>query len=159
MSDRTSNLKGIENGRAEFAFLCAKEAKDKFKKNASDYKSYAKNIPMMIKTNGLGATLAFILSKSKDKAENGKYSKGQSYMLIYEQVKEWLNSDQKKYLLEKADEKENELVNKVISLESTPYRAVTIEVLALFNWLRRFADGLIEDKKEDKGKTSEQKEE
>ena len=86
---------------------------------------------MLIKTTGLGSTFAFIKSKSSKDA----------YQLIYNQTKQWLNKDDKKLI----DIKENDdLVDKIISLDSPEYRAVTIEVLAFFNWLRRFADGLIE---------------
>ncbi|HBK54138.1 MAG TPA: type III-B CRISPR module-associated protein Cmr5, partial [Syntrophomonas wolfei] len=41
------------------------------------------------------------------------------------------------------------LVKCLISLPSVEYRTATVEVLALFNWLRRFAEGLIEGVVED----------
>jgi CRISPR-associated protein Cmr5 len=100
------------------------------------YKSNVKNLPMYIKTNGLGATFAFVLSKSGNSSLEKK-----AWFLIYYQMKGWLKNH-KKYLL---DGKENEdLVKILIQLDSSKYRAVTIEVLAFFNWLRRFAEGLIE---------------
>jgi len=40
------------------------------------------------------------------------------------------------------------LTDKIIHLKSPEYRAVTNEVLALFNWLKRFADGMIEGEEE-----------
>jgi CRISPR-associated protein Cmr5 len=64
--DKTNTISGIEQGRASFAYECAngiaKQQKEK-SKLAKEYKSYAKKIPMLIKTNGLGATFAFVLSK------------------------------------------------------------------------------------------------
>ena len=93
---------------------------------------------MLIKTNGLGAAFAFMLSK------------GGTYEFIGGQVLEWLKNDEKSIL---PDAKEidsfGKLNAKIVSLNSPEYRAVTIEVLAFFNWLRRFADGLAgdEDKK------------
>jgi CRISPR-associated protein Cmr5 len=156
MSDTKSNLKGIEQGRATFAYNCAKAAKyggaendnllwkrnpnmpeGKDAPEAKEYKSYVKKIPMMIKTNGLGATLAFIKSKPKKLA----------YKLIYEQLKEWFLKDAQKYLMPEL-KSDNDLVAVVIALESTQYRAVTVEVMALFGWLRRFAEGLIEGEAE-----------
>jgi CRISPR-associated protein Cmr5 len=123
-----SNLKSIEQGRAAFAYKCAESISQGVQK---DYKSHVRKIPMMIKTNGLGNTFAFIKAK-----------KLSAYNLIYEQIGEWLKKEHKKYLL---DGKENEdLVKIFIQLDSAKYRAVTVEVLAFFNWLRRFADGLIE---------------
>lgn len=96
-------------------------------KEAKEYKAYVKKIPMMIKTNGLGATLAFVKSKEKKKI---------AYELIYNQLGERLRSQM---LIGNGD-----LVNEVINQSSSEYRAITVETLALFNWLRRFAEGLIQ---------------
>jgi CRISPR-associated protein Cmr5 len=142
-----SNLKSVEQGRATFAYQFVEDGKElgggpkkntsgkiEDSKEAKSYKSYTRRIPMMIKTNGLGNTFAFILAKK---------SSGNAYALIYEQTGIWLKEDHKKYLL---DGKENEdLVKIFIQLDSSKYRAATIEVLAFFNWLRRFAEGLIND--------------
>jgi CRISPR-associated protein Cmr5 len=138
----TSNIKGLEQGRAKFAYECAKSAAGQQGKKPKEYKSYAKKMPMMIKTNGLGATLAFALSKSKDK--DGRNT---SWGLIYNDVKSWLTHEQKKFLL--GNYAGDELADAVIKIESTEYRAVTIEVLAFLNWLRRFSEGLIEGEAED----------
>ena len=91
---------------------------------------------MMIKTNGLGATLAFAMSKSKD---------GNTWALVYNQVSEWLQRAENQYLI---NNQSGELSEIIIGLKSRQYRAVTNEVLALFNWLRRFAEGLIEGEDE-----------
>lgn len=122
--------KKLENGRASFAYECAEKGSNCEK--PKEYKSYVKKIPMMIKTNGLGATFAFIKSK------------GGTYKLIYDQTTNWLKQDDKK-LLDLSNN--DDLVKVIIDCESDKYRAVTVEVLAFFNWLRRFAEGLIEDKK------------
>lgn len=152
----------LEQGRAAFAYECAIQGKDCHEKikqfkileveeyyKDSQYKSYVRKIPMYIKTNGLGNTFAFILSKQKKydkkkkKAAGEKENPKNAYDLIYAQVSKWLKNNDKKYLL---DGKENEdLVKIFIQLDSAKYRAVTVEVLALFNWLRRFSDGLIVD--------------
>jgi len=122
-----------EKDRAIFAFACVEDANqnDKIKK---DYKSYVRKIPMMILNNGLGATIAFIYSKKKE--EN-------AYALIDRQILKWF----------KLDEKED-LVQWIINKNSQEYRAVTNEVLTLFSWLKRFAEGMIEEDKED-GKKEE----
>ena len=107
------------------------------KKKLKEYRSYTQKIPMYIKTNGLGATLAFILSK-KDK---------EAYQKLGQQITEWLKQAPAKIIDLKDVEDDNfeSLVNIVISLNSPGYRALTIEVLAFLNWLRRFAEGLIEE--------------
>lgn len=104
-----------------------------YEKTKKEYKSYVKKIPMLIKTNGVGATFAFMLSK------------GGIYTYIGEQVLEWLKNEEKG-MLKNATELENFrlLVKEVTNLESPEYRALTNEVLAFFNWLSRFAEGLIE---------------
>ncbi len=33
-----------------------------------------------------------------------------------------------------------------MTIDSAQYRGLTIEILSFFNWLRRFAEGLTEDK-------------
>jgi CRISPR-associated protein Cmr5 len=138
----TTTIRGIEQGRAKFAYECVSKASQKEATYCKEYKAYVKKVPMMIKTNGLGATLAFILSKAK---EDAKTKERNPYRLIYDQTAEWLQTDQKK-LIELADKKQ--LIREIITLDSARYRVVTFEVLALFIWLRRFADGLIEGEDE-----------
>ena len=127
-------ITGIEQGRAKFAYECAEKAKQLGDK----YKSHVKKVPMMIKTNGLGATFAFIFSK-KDK-------EGGAYQRIGENITDWLNEDEKykQYGIEGKLNNFQHLVEQVVKLKSPVYRALTIEILAFFNWLRRFAEGLIE---------------
>ena len=91
---------------------------------------------MLIKTNGLGATLAFIKAKG---------SKNEAYQLLYDQTAEWFMR-QGKDLIELV--RDDDLVEKIVGLNSTAYRVATREVLALFFWLRRFAEGLIEGEAE-----------
>ena len=126
-------IAGIEQGRASYAFSCASEGK-KLEKN-KEYKSYVRKIPTLIRTNGLGATLAFVYSKAKKDPKEKEYA----YKKIYEQIAQWL---EQKDLVE--DGQNKELVKKVVALNSTEYRLLTNEVLSLFKWLARFAEALIE---------------
>ena len=121
--------KGIEQGRAKYAFeAVSKVTGDKLKK---EYKTAAKKLPVLIKTNGLGQSLAFI-----KKRNNG-------YDRLYEQIGNWLQTKDTKQLVSSG-----ELVEQVIKLESPVYRQVTVETLALLNWIRRFVDGLMKDVEE-----------
>ncbi|MBD3192921.1 MAG: type III-B CRISPR module-associated protein Cmr5 [Candidatus Heimdallarchaeota archaeon] len=131
-------MKGLEQGRAEFAYKCALEAREDTKVDNDEYKSYSIKILTYIKTNGLGATYAFI---------KGKGQKSKAYKMIYEQTAEWLRKDEKNLLGLKKDD---ELVEKVISVDSAIYRATTNEVLAFFRWVSRFADGLMKKEKNKK---------
>lgn len=126
MPQTPTTRKGIEQGRAKYAFEVVKSVNDnKLKK---EYKSAAKKLPVLIKTNGLGQSLAFI------KRRNDGYDK------LYEQIGKWLQSEDAKQLVQ-----QGELVEQVIQLESPDYRQVTVETLALLNWIRRFVDGLMDD--------------
>jgi CRISPR-associated protein Cmr5 len=108
-----------------------------YHKYGKEYKAYAKKIPMLIKTNGLGATYAFIKSKGKNE--------GTPYDLLYNQTHKWLQMSQCPFI---ALTDKDDLVEKIIGLPSNEYRAVTNEVISLFTWLRRFAEGLIEGEDE-----------
>lgn len=110
-----------------------------YNKYKSEYKSFAKKIPMLIRNNGLGATFAFVNSKAKD---------GNAYELLYSHTGEWLKNCSCDFI---NLSHEDNFVAQMISLDSPEYRAVTIEVLAFFNWLRRFAEGLIEGEDEGDG--------
>jgi CRISPR-associated protein Cmr5 len=119
-------MKDLQRERAEFAFDCVETVKNQKKPDvANEYKSYVKKLPAMIQTNGLGATLAFMFSKKK------------TYKIIYDQLDTWLKERRKL-------KKEEELVRWIVEQDSSKYKLITNEVLALLLWLRRFADGMIE---------------
>ncbi|PSR11245.1 MAG: type III-B CRISPR module-associated protein Cmr5 [Bacteroidetes bacterium] len=130
-------MKTLEQARAKFAFEKANDMATIGGKKAKEYKSYAKKLPMMIKTNGLGASLSFALSKSKNK-EGQKTSWGN----LYDDLNSWLRNSHKIWLL--GLNPPADLSEAAINLDSQEYRALTVEVLAFLNWLRRFAEGLIE---------------
>jgi CRISPR-associated protein Cmr5 len=122
----------LEKERAEFAFERVEEVVNKYGKDSkisNEYKSYCKKIPTMIQTNGLSATLAFMYSKKK------------TYEIIYNQIDKWLKEERK------LKDNNEELVRWIIFLDSSKYKFITSEVMALFLWLRRFAEGMIEKEK------------
>ncbi|ADD01987.1 type III-B CRISPR module-associated protein Cmr5 [Thermoanaerobacter sp. CM-CNRG TB177] len=135
MTDKDS-IKTTVNERAKFAYECVKKVatyeKEEFKNN---YKSYAKKLMAIIKTNGLGATLAFMKAKGSS-----------AYQELYNNIDSWLKSENcpvsSLYSNSTAD-----MVEKIISLESDAYRAITKEVMEFINWIRRFAEGMIPDDK------------
>ena len=149
----TTTLRGIEQGRADYAYQCAKvgQGLNRAKKVDRAYKAYAKKIPMLVKSNGLGATFAFIFSKKK--IDNEK--KDHAYWKIYEQTDHWLRVEKLAIFpfIPKTDKNGRpiEFADALILLNSTEYRAVTNEVISFFTWLRRFAEGLIEGDDEQEG--------
>ena len=136
-------IKDLEKERATKAY---KYVNDFIKENDKDkqkkYRGYIRNIPSMILNNGLGSTIAFIFSKRLK-------NEGVVYNQIAENIYDWLREEQNRYLIildnkENPEDKLKELTDKIINLDSQEYIAVTNEVLALFGWLKRFAEGMIE---------------
>jgi CRISPR-associated protein Cmr5 len=136
MAQELTTLKTIEQGRATFAFKAVQGVSDSLKK---EYKSTTKKLPVLIKTNGLGQTLAFIKSKGGKKDKTGKKIEN-GYDKLYKQIGDWLRTDATNQLVP-----QGELVKQVIQLKSPIYRQVTVETLALLNWVRRFVDGLMKE--------------
>jgi CRISPR-associated protein Cmr5 len=127
--------------KEEFSKLSEEEKKviNFYKNLLKNYCSYVKKIPTMILSNGLGQTLAFVKAKSE---------KGNAYDLIYKQLTEYIRSEHTIRITpedKKELEEKNDLVEWVISCNSSTYRYITQEILAFLNWLKRFAEGLIEE--------------
>jgi len=133
-----------ERNRAETAYKCAKEGVQEYGKKPleqqtngeeecdENYKSIIAKLPAQILNNGLGATVAFHFSKSKNK--KGKVT---AHGYVCGQLREWLVMQH--YV------QSNDLeafAHDVVALPTTDSRAVTNEALAFLTWLRRFTDGL-----------------
>jgi CRISPR-associated protein Cmr5 len=130
---------GLEQGRAAYAYQCAQKGASLDKKK--EYKSYVKKMPMLIKTNGLGAAVAFAFAKG---AKNGVAQENDPWGVLYDQLEQWIRE---KGTLGQFPE--NRLAEKLTGISSADYRAATVEILALLNWIKRFADALIEGTAED----------
>lgn len=128
-----SEIKKLEQGRAEFAYKCVKDAVEKLDDKKQEYRSNSRKIPTMILANGLGPTLAFIKAKEKN---------GNAYEFLYSQIKNYFQSGNTTRIRMPSDKKD--LTEWVISCNSKEYRFITQELLALLNWLKRFAEGMIE---------------
>jgi len=122
---------GIENGRARYAFTVVNEHLQERNIDSSDYKSYIKKLPAMIQVNGLGQTLAFCLAKKKE------------YRAIYDQIEAWIREHHSGLISRYDPDGRKTFIEILISMNSSDYRIVTTETMALLNWMRRFADGLI----------------
>lgn len=164
-SNNETTINKLEQGRAKYAYECVSKAITLFGENyvkekkiipskLKEYKSYSKKIPMMIKVNGLGASLCFIKSKSSGYSYNDDikqlHKKYNAYDLLHKQITDWfINKENERYWIFPFDlEAKNDLIEYVIELESPDYRAVTNEVISLLSWLKCFADGKIKELKE-----------
>lgn len=154
-------MRTLEQERAKFAYDAISEVKNESSEVQKKYSSYVKSAPVLILSNGLSATLAFYLSKMKMKdgtgyedvrSELGQQNRFENkperiaYAYLFCHISEWLaeksnggkgltnGKDPLKFIIKEAD------VLKVIQL--------TRESLALLNWMKRFADAMLE-KEED----------
>jgi CRISPR-associated protein Cmr5 len=91
------------------------------------YASLAKNAPVMILTNGLGQTLAFLISKSK---------KGNEYSALFEHLDLWLSEN---ITWTGNISGRGKIMERIINEKSQIYRIATIEALAFLGWIKRFA--------------------
>jgi len=96
------------------------------------YASLVKSAPVMILTNGLGQTLAFIISKSKTK----------EYTLLYKHLSVWLSNN---VVWTQNDDISDDLIERVIHEKSQGYRMATEEALAFLAWVKRFATALAKE--------------
>ncbi len=160
--EKETTVNKLEKGRAEFAYKCAEEGKKIIRKTQIDgewyeddkYNSYIKKISSMILSSGLGQTLAFVISKrqKQKKKDRETYNPGtpenpkNAYDLIYKQLTEYMKSENTTRI--RMPQEQNNLIEWVISCDSLTYRYITQEILALLTWLKRFAEGLIEEEGE-----------
>lgn len=145
-----SGIKDLAKERSQFAYKCVQSfVNSNDDEKQKKYKGYIRNVPMKILNNGLGATIAFMFSK---RLKND----GIVYNQISANIYDWLQEEQNKYLIKldnktTSEDKSKELTDKIIHLNSTEYKAASNEVLALFGWLKRFADGMIEGEENGEG--------
>ncbi len=100
------------------------------------YGSLARRVPMLILTNGLGQTLAYLRSKGKDDPKKEHY-------IIFQQLSYWTMS-------QVAPESQNQsLLDWVLQTDSTAYRRATAEALAYLSWLKRFAEAELPTEEEE----------
>ena len=148
-----SELKSLGQKRADFAYKAVLEVKDESAEVQKKYSSYVRSAPALILSNGLPAALAFYLSKMKMKSGSDyrevrkrlqeiKSESERAYAYLFTHISEWLaekancgegltrGNDPLKYLMTRAT------VYDVMRLSR--------EALELLNWLKKFADSMLE---------------
>jgi CRISPR-associated protein, Cmr5 family len=146
---------------AQLAYKCVKQVKDKAnemdekgKDFTSRYLSYAKKLPSMIIYNGLLTTVAFAKAKAKKASTKAEVKEGEkdkkekniealAWKMLLEHLKEFLRR-------EGINQDNEDLIEFLSKLEVQEYRLITKRVLDFSLWLKRIAEGEIEDEgKED----------
>lgn len=132
--ESTGSRQTIAGGRAAYAYQAVSEYVQSLpnEEDKTKYRARVVSIPIMIKNNGFGTTMAFYFSKRHDKE--------QAYKKVYEQIALWLK--QSGILAEN-----EQLMDKITASSIDEYKIMTNEAMALVTWMKRFAEGMIKKEK------------
>jgi CRISPR-associated protein Cmr5 len=93
------------------------------------YSSLARKVPMLVLTNGLGQTLAFLKAK-------GKNDPADEHTVLFRHLSSWVLSQ----VASSTTANNEDLLQWVLQNDSAAYRRATTEALAFLTWLKRFAE-------------------
>jgi CRISPR-associated protein Cmr5 len=93
------------------------------------YSSLARKVPMLVLTNGLGQTLAFLKAK-------GKNDPADEHTVLFRHLSRWVLSQ----VAPSSPATNGDLLQWVLQNDSAAYRRATTEALAFLTWLKRFAE-------------------
>ncbi|WP_010478233.1 type III-B CRISPR module-associated protein Cmr5 [Thermococcus zilligii] len=150
------DLKSLEQERAEFAYEKISEVKNESSDVQKRYSSYVRSAPVLILTNGLGQALAFYLSRLENledvdyhlisnrllstEGKGFKKAEERAYAYLYKHIAEWLARN-----LTKGEDP----LRYYMKSNGIEAMILTDEAIALLNWLKRFAEAMLE--KEENG--------
>jgi CRISPR-associated protein Cmr5 len=121
--------KTLEQERAQRAWECVQEVTSKPQEFKKKYGSLARKVPMLVLTNGLGQTLAFLKAK-------GKNDPADEHTVLFRHLSSWVLSQ----VDPSAAASNGDLLRWVLQNDSAAYRRATMEALAFLTWLERFAE-------------------
>jgi|SRR5690625_4667524 len=126
----------LEQGRAAFAFNEVEQSVNNSSIPNDNYASYIKRMPSMIQVNGLAQALAFYYSKAKGDSGDAK-----AYKSIYKSIGKWLEETYPQYFTEL--DNNYHYIKAIINVNSADYRLLTVETMALLDWMKRFVSGMV----------------
>lgn len=135
-------LRSLEQERAKYAWECIQSVEGDIDLE-DKYKSYVRKTSSYIQVNGLGNTLAFYKSKFeadlRKKGEEKLSVEKKAYKLIYDHLNGWFN---------KQFRENKDILNWIISENTSSIKVfqATKEIIALLNWLEKFAEAELRDK-------------
>lgn len=135
----------IERKRKIGAFALERVEKIKNEKFAAEYKSYVKALPSMIINNGLGNALAFEFSKALDRNNENNKPKLTAHGYLLRHIREFaekflnFNKPSKNEL-----EVDKRFIEEIMNKDIHTYMFWTEQILQFLDWLRKFAEGMIE---------------
>jgi len=119
----------LEQERAQQAWACVQEVTNKPQEFKKKYGSLARKVPMLVLTNGLGQTLAFLKAK-------GKNDPADEHTVLFRHLSSWVLSQ----VTSSTTASNGDLLQWVLQNDSAAYRRATTEALAFLAWLKRFAE-------------------
>ena len=144
------SVKTLEQKRALYAWDVINKLKQKENFKSDRILSLFRKLPSMIMHNGLITTTAFLKSKSISKGalkEEGAVLYALEYYMLNRlgngEIPEKLNSN----MFEKSDVESTHksYSQKLLNMDFSRYRLETAEALRIAQWLKRIAEGEIED--------------
>ncbi len=138
-------IQTMEQQRSGEAYRMVKNVANKTENNNNKfkgkYKSRASNLPSMVRENGLLQALSFIMAKTE--VDEG-------CKLIGKDIENWINSAVKNGFIPgpvsgNAVTNISDIIEWLTKLDVESYLTVTNEVLNFSVWLKRFAEGMIQD--------------
>lgn len=112
----------------------------------NSYKALVKKIPDLIRNNGYLPTLIFCLNKAN--IYNNKSKNKNEFNYVLENILGWQVSSPKIFANKDENYTVSGYIGYVANIEnSREYMILTKEMINLFIWIKRFADGMIEGEK------------
>ncbi len=121
-------MRSLSQQRSEFALS---RLLDQSKNINKEYKNFVAGIPAMIIQNGFGQTMAFLLAKGESK-----------HLLTFDMIKDWLV---KNNLVQPENPNRTSLMLAISRMDQQTYLAVQEEALALLEWVKRYANALVNE--------------
>lgn len=128
--------------RAKYALRKVKEVTDLPDEKAGvkgRFKAYSKQLPIMIQSNGLGMTLAYIFSKSQAGSER-KSDEAMAWYMLFDLLREWLVHHHQAW----GDTHEECIHTLLMDGTQQQYQLAQLESMALLYWVKEYSNGLIE---------------
>jgi len=110
--------------RAAYCLEMLKNLKPK----RDEFKALSAGLPSMILQNGFGQTLAFLLSKGKDK-----------HLAAFEIIALWLVN--RKFI--SPSNQQLDILNQISKMNQAQYLQAQRETLAMLEWLKRYANAAL----------------
>lgn len=108
------------------------------------YATLARKLPSFLQVSGLGQTMAFLYSKSEDKATN-------AYGLLFRQLGNYLRDvrDHSDPSESKEESNLDRLMEVIVGANRDDYRRLTQEAMVIAEWVKRIATGRLGQGSED----------